>query len=175
MPLSQGWKTEVGGEGEPGKHSQSEFLMWVNIGMSASELKYPKFHPRVDLTSGQPSTPQTSALATLQELVPETKLDSATGLCKSEDVGYMGRLTQSMRCCTLSSVRWTCKEKQAWCPVHSGQNIRAKKNVKVSVTQLCPTVCDPMGYSLPGSSVHGTPGKNTGRGRHSLLQGIFLT
>ena len=23
------------------------------------------------------------------------------------------------------------------------------------VTQLCPTLCDPMNYSLPGSSVHG--------------------
>ena len=27
--------------------------------------------------------------------------------------------------------------------------------VKVLVTQSCPTLCDPMGYSLPGSSVHG--------------------
>ena len=27
--------------------------------------------------------------------------------------------------------------------------------VKVLVTQLCPTLCDPMGCSLPGSSVHG--------------------
>ena len=28
-------------------------------------------------------------------------------------------------------------------------------NVKVFVTQLCPTLCDPMDCSLPGSSVHG--------------------
>ena len=27
--------------------------------------------------------------------------------------------------------------------------------VKVKVTQLCPTLCDPMDCSLPGSSVHG--------------------
>ena len=27
--------------------------------------------------------------------------------------------------------------------------------VKVLVTQLCLTPCDPMDYSLPGSSVHG--------------------
>ena len=27
--------------------------------------------------------------------------------------------------------------------------------MKVSVTQLCLTVCDPMDCSLPGSSVHG--------------------
>ena len=42
------------------------------------------------------------------------------------------------------------------------------------VTQLCLTVCNPMDYSLPGSSVHGdSPGKNTGVGCHALLQGIF--
>ena len=26
---------------------------------------------------------------------------------------------------------------------------------KVSVAQLCPTLCDPIDYSLPGSSFHG--------------------
>ena len=42
------------------------------------------------------------------------------------------------------------------------------------VTQSCPTLCDPMDYSPPGSSVHGDyPGKNTGMGCHALLQGIF--
>ena len=44
------------------------------------------------------------------------------------------------------------------------------------VTQSCLTLCDPMGYSLPGSSVHGdSPGKNNGVGCHTLLQGIFPT
>ena len=49
--------------------------------------------------------------------------------------------------------------------------------VLCSVTQSCPTLCDPMmDYSLPGSSVHGdSPGKNTGVGCHALLQGIFPT
>ena len=43
-----------------------------------------------------------------------------------------------------------------------------------SVTQSCPTLCDPTDYSPPGSSVHGdSPGKNTGVGCHALLQGIF--
>ena len=42
--------------------------------------------------------------------------------------------------------------------------------------QLCPTLCNPMDYSLPGSSIHGdSPGKNTDVGFHALLQGIFLT
>ena len=44
------------------------------------------------------------------------------------------------------------------------------------VAPSCLTVCDPMDYSLPGSSVHGdSPVKNTGVGCHVLLQGIFPT
>ena len=42
--------------------------------------------------------------------------------------------------------------------------------------QLCLTLCDPMDYSPPGSSVHGdSPGKNTGVVCRAFLQGIFLT
>ena len=42
--------------------------------------------------------------------------------------------------------------------------------------QSCPTLCNPMDCSLPGSSVYGdSPGKNTGVGCRVLLQGIFLT
>ena len=42
--------------------------------------------------------------------------------------------------------------------------------------QSCPTFCDPVNFSPPGSSVHGDfPGKNTGVGCHALLQGIFPT
>ena len=44
------------------------------------------------------------------------------------------------------------------------------------VAQSCPTLCDPMDYSPPGSSVHGdSPGKNTEVGCHALLQGSLLT
>ena len=40
---------------------------------------------------------------------------------------------------------------------------------------LCPTLCDPVACSPPGSSVHGeSPGKNSAVGGHALLQGIFL-
>ena len=43
------------------------------------------------------------------------------------------------------------------------------------ITQ-CSTICNPMDYSLPGSSVHGdSPDKITGVGCHALLQGIFPT
>ena len=45
-----------------------------------------------------------------------------------------------------------------------------------SVAQSCPTHCDLMDCSLPGSSVHGIlPGKNTGVGCQFLFQGIFPT
>ena len=44
------------------------------------------------------------------------------------------------------------------------------------VAQSCPTLCNPMDCSPPGSSVHeDSPGKNTGVGCHTLLQGIFPT
>ena len=49
--------------------------------------------------------------------------------------------------------------------------------VKELVTRLCPTLCNPMDCSPPGSSVYGknSLGKNTGVGSHPLLQGIFPT
>ena len=60
------------------------------------------------------------------------------------------------------------------------------KVILCSVAQWCPTVCDPMDCSLPGSSVHRIlqariqeywsgkkKKKNTGVGCHFLLQGIF--
>ena len=44
------------------------------------------------------------------------------------------------------------------------------------MAQLCLTLCKPMDYSPPGSSVHGvSPGKNIGVGCHVLLLGIFPT
>ena len=42
--------------------------------------------------------------------------------------------------------------------------------------QSCPTLCDPVDCSLPGSSVHGIlQARNTGVGCHALLQGIVPT
>ena len=53
------------------------------------------------------------------------------------------------------------------------QNIKSYFNgeVKVKVAQSCPTLCNPMDYT-----VHGIlPGQNTGMSSCSLLQGIFPT
>ena len=48
--------------------------------------------------------------------------------------------------------------------------------VLVLSRSVCPTLCDPMDCSPPGSSVHGkSSGKNTEVGCHALLQGIFST
>ena len=42
--------------------------------------------------------------------------------------------------------------------------------------QSYPTLCHPVNYNPPGSSVYGdSPGKNAGVGCHFFLQGIFLT
>ena len=53
---------------------------------------------------------------------------------------------------------------------------RLDATVRAKSLQLCPTLCDPMVCSPPGSSVHGdSPGKSTGVGCHALLRGIFPT
>ena len=45
-----------------------------------------------------------------------------------------------------------------------------------TLIQSCPTLCNPMDCSAPGSSICGIlQAKNTGVGCHFLLQGIFLT
>ena len=44
------------------------------------------------------------------------------------------------------------------------------------VAQSCPTLCNPVDCSPPGSSIHeDSPGQNTELGSLSLLQGIFPT
>ena len=50
------------------------------------------------------------------------------------------------------------------------------QGVMCLVTQSCPTLCNPMDCSLPGSSDPGdSPGKNSGVGCLFPLQGIFPT
>ena len=59
-------------------------------------------------------------------------------------------------------------------PIHVLKPVSS--HVLCLVTQLCPTLYDPMDCSLPGSSVHGdSPDKNTGVDCHALLQRIFPT
>ena len=51
-----------------------------------------------------------------------------------------------------------------WTEEPGGLQCMVLDKVKVKVTQLCPTLCDPMDCT----------GQNTGVGSLSLLQGIFL-
>ena len=51
------------------------------------------------------------------------------------------------------------------------RNFLSLVHVCAKSLQLCPTLCEPMDCSPPGSS----PGKNSGEGCHVFLQGIFLT
>ena len=52
---------------------------------------------------------------------------------------------------------------------------QCRKRKQSEVIQLCPTLCDPMDCSLPGSSPWDFPGNSTGVDCHFLLQRIFLT
>ena len=66
----------------------------------------------------------------------------------------------------------------AWCVQHAGGKVILKflHCPCCSVAQWCPTLWDPMDYSLPRLlRPWEFPGKNTGVGCHFLLQGIFLT
>ena len=58
-------------------------------------------------------------------------------------------------------------------PLTLYSNAMQEKENKVFITQLCLTLCDPVDYSPPGSSVWDSPGKHTGVGCQSLLWGTF--
>ena len=60
-------------------------------------------------------------------------------------------------------------------PALQADSLLTESPGKPKVTQSCLTVCDPMGYSPPGASIHrNSPGKNTGVCCYAL-QGIFPT
>ena len=62
------------------------------------------------------------------------------------------------------------------CIYHQHMASLLSESVKVLAIQSCPTLCDTRDCSPPSSSCpRNSPGKNTGMGCHSLLQGIFLT
>ena len=85
-----------------------------------------------------------------------TSLDSAL---KSRDITLPTKI-HTVKAMVFLVVMYRCEE----------------KNVKILVTQLCLTLCDPMGCSLTGSSVHGIlQARILEWVTILLLQGIFLT
>ena len=82
--------------------------------------------------------------------------------------------TQNRRCVCLDSNQKGSVEK-LWVPLSLWRAWNCG-SVLCLVAQSCPTLCDRMDCSLPGSSVHGaSPGKNTRMVCLALLQGIFPT
>ena len=73
---------------------------------------------------------------------------------------------------------------EKWMPISGSSKIIRRKGwlfnyvlcvcMCVKPLQLCPTLCDPVDCSPPGSSVHGIL-QATGVGCHALILGIFLT
>ena len=81
--------------------------------------------------------------------------------------------TQSERCAVFSS-KWTALSVLK-ITSHTWSDLLIVRLLFL-VAQSCPTLCNPMDCSPPGSSVQGdSPGKNTGVGCLALLQGIFPT
>ena len=55
-------------------------------------------------------------------------------------------------------------------PSRSSQSMKLPTAAAAESLQSCPTLCDPVDGSPPGSLIPGIPGKNTGVGCHFLLQ-----
>ena len=85
------------------------------------------------------------------------------------------------------ALRWLHPNAAAWqgssarcahgspCSEYAPEFTAKVKESESEVAQSCPTLCNPMDCSLPGSSVHGIFHASTGVGRHFLLQGVFPT
>ena len=68
-----------------------------------------------------------------------------------------------------------CMSESLGCPPETVTTLLISYVLRLD-SQSCPTLCNPMDCSPPGSSVHGgSLGKNTGVGCHALLQGTFPT
>ena len=67
---------------------------------------------------------------------------------------------------------WRREAGRPYCPTLTLSRSGVWPSLRVSVAQLCLTLCDPMDCSPPGSSVH-FPDKSTGVGCYFLFQGIF--
>ena len=95
---------------------------------------------------------------------------------------HAGMQTQLLSCVRISVTPWTAAYQaplsmgfsqariQEWVAISFSNQCMTGKS-ESEVAQSCPTLCDPIDCSPPGSSVHGIfPGKSTGVGDHCLLQ-----
>ena len=95
----------------------------------------------------------------------------AAGTCGWPAMGRRGSTSREPSSRANRSV--LCSELGAGLRWHLLPSVQA---VLCSVSQSCPTLCDPMDYRPPRRLCPwGSLGKNTGVGCHALLQGIFST
>ena len=121
-----------------------------------------------------------SSLMRCLYLLPSFKLDSLFSLCQVMRVPYMFWLQILCWMCDLQIYPTSCFF--FICVFHRAKVFNFYKVqffcviFLCLVPQSCPTLCNPMDCSPPGSLVHGdSPVDNTGVGCHALFQGIFPT
>ena len=89
----------------------------------------------------------------------ESPQRSGSSTAQRSRVTFTGwkQLTQSHRA-RVSDAGWELRFPDSWAPSHSlcqWTTVLPYLSLKVLAIQSCLTLCDPMDYSLPGSSVHG--------------------
>ena len=140
---------------------------------NATTSKYPPFtsHLQKEMATRSSTVagiiPQTEEPGRLQSMGSQ---NSQTLLSDCTHTHAQVMLTGQNSQCTHKCVCMYMCDRHIHTVIHSYVCMHAKS------LQSCPTLCDPMDCSPPGSSVHGdSSGKNTGVGCHALLQGIFPT
>ena len=111
------------------------------------------------------------------------------GMVEDEMVGWHHQLMDM----NLSRFQKLVMDREAWCATVHGiakswtwlsdwTELKDKwwnylqRTLHTRSIQSCPTLCDPVDCSLPGSSIHGLfQARTPGVGGHFLLQGIFPT
>ena len=86
---------------------------------------------------------------------------------KKKELGLVFISLFSLSTCNFSTSHTNYISKIHFTSIHFFTSSHLQKKVKALVAQLCPTLSSPMDCSPPG--------KNTGVGIHSLLQGMFQT
>ena len=92
-------------------------------------------------------------------------------MCTSFSVGVVGTLVCGEEYFTKENTSFILRNEQEWKDLGMKQQCVCVCE-RERVGQSCPTLCDPKDCSPPNSCPLDSPGRNTGVGSRSLLQGI---